>query len=429
MSSSSPSTRSNATSHPDELHEEEGTLSVDSSKRRHACDTRQSGPKRPNGIELLCVSRQLGRLDRSRKQGRFEITMNLPTEPIGSIPRTPALIDAMRAFAMGRLDQAELARLGDEAVRETIAAFEATGSPVITDGEQTKPSFATYPVHGLPNLAPDGVTIPFADGHTRQLPRLSAGPFRYRTYAASYTEAARRHTQRPLKQAVISPSALSLLYPEQRDPGLPERDVSRRPAPRSRDRHPPCARRGRLQGADRLHGRPAGRQAGSQPGTARARSSQSTTACSDRFSDGSARGSECTRVPAATAIPPTAPTWTTRNCCQACSSCGSATSTSSSRASGTGPGCSDLIKAHLKPSQRVFIGVTDPIDPRVETPEAVRDRVLEAARVIPVDQLGTTDDCGFAPFADDTSTARETAFAKIRARVEGTELASRALGV
>ena len=103
--------------------------------------------------------------------------MNLPTEPIGSIPRAPALIDAMRAFEAGRLDQAELARLGDEAVRETIAAFEATGSPVVTDGEQTKPSFVTYPVHGLPNLEPDGVTIPFADGHTRQLPRLSGGPF------------------------------------------------------------------------------------------------------------------------------------------------------------------------------------------------------------------------------------------------------------
>ena len=44
------------------------------------------------------------------------------------------------------------------------------------------------------------------------------------------------------------------------------------------------------------------------------------------------------------------------------------------------------------------------------------------------DQLGTTDDCGFAPFADDTSTARATAFAKIRARVEGTQLASAQLG-
>ena len=58
-------------------------------------------------------------------------------------------------------------------------------------------------------------------------------------------------------------------------------------------------------------------------------------------------------------------------------------------------------------------------------PEEVRDRVLEAASYIPLDQLGTTDDCGFSPFSDDTSTTRETAFAKIGARVEGTALASR----
>ena len=70
-----------------------------------------------------------------------------------------------------------------------------------------------------------------------------------------------------------------------------------------------------------------------------------------------------------------------------------------------------------------------PIDPRVETAEEVRDRVLEAAEHIPVAQLGTTDDCGFSPFSDDRSTTRETAFAKIRARVEGTRLASATLGV
>jgi len=86
-----------------------------------------------------------------------------------------------------------------------------------------------------------------------------------------------------------------------------------------------------------------------------------------------------------------------------------------------------IIRDQLKPHQRVFVGVTDPIDPRVESPEEVRDRVLEAAEYIPLEQLGTTDDCGFSPFGDDTSTARETAFAKIRARVEGTRLAERDL--
>jgi 5-methyltetrahydropteroyltriglutamate--homocysteine methyltransferase len=74
------------------------------------------------------------------------------------------------------------------------------------------------------------------------------------------------------------------------------------------------------------------------------------------------------------------------------------------------------------------VGVVAPIKPRIETAEEVRDRVLEAARYIPLAQLGTTDDCGFSPFSDDTSTSRDTAFAKIRARIEGTLLAARALG-
>jgi 5-methyltetrahydropteroyltriglutamate--homocysteine methyltransferase len=87
-----------------------------------------------------------------------------------------------------------------------------------------------------------------------------------------------------------------------------------------------------------------------------------------------------------------------------------------------------MIRDHARSDHRIFVGVIDPINPRVETPEEVRDRVLEAVEYIPPSRLGTTDDCGFAPFGDDTSTARETAFEKIRARVAGTELASRTLG-
>ena len=83
-----------------------------------------------------------------------------------------------------------------------------------------------------------------------------------------------------------------------------------------------------------------------------------------------------------------------------------------------------IIRDHLKPDQIVFVGVINPVDPRIETAEDVCDRVLEAAEYIPLAQLGTCDDCGFAPFCDDTSTTREAAFAKIRARVEGTALAS-----
>ena len=87
-----------------------------------------------------------------------------------------------------------------------------------------------------------------------------------------------------------------------------------------------------------------------------------------------------------------------------------------------------MIRDYMKPEQQIFVGVIAPIDPRVETPQEVRDRVMAALEYIPAGQLGTTDDCGFAPFADDISTSRDTAFAKIRARVLGTALAGELIG-
>ena len=137
--------------------------------------------------------------------------MVIPTEPIGSIPRHPPLLEALATI--DGTDPA-LEPLYEAAIRDTIERFEATGSPVVTDGEQRKyHNFWTYSVQGLPNMAPDGFKIPFANGHVRRMPRLTAGPFRYRCYADSYLQAALRHAHVPVKQAVISPSALSLLYP------------------------------------------------------------------------------------------------------------------------------------------------------------------------------------------------------------------------
>src|ERR1022692_3304516 len=141
--------------------------------------------------------------------------MKIQTEPIGSVPRPKYLVDALHAFSQQQIQEAELSKLFDEAVADTIKRFEETGSPVITDGEQSKPSFATYPVNGLKNLAPGGVVIPFADGHTRQLPTITAGPFHYKTYADSYLIKAKQLTTLPVKQAVIAVSAISLLYPQE----------------------------------------------------------------------------------------------------------------------------------------------------------------------------------------------------------------------
>src|SRR2546430_15649488 len=140
-------------------------------------------------------------------------SISIPTEPIGSIPRPADLIERV---AKGDSEDPDLDPFYEAAIRDTIERFEATGSPVVTDGEQRKHhNFATYCVYGLPNIAPDGFQIPFSDGHTRRLPRLTRGPFRYRRYADSYLDVAMRYAHVPVKQAVISPSALSLLYPAQ----------------------------------------------------------------------------------------------------------------------------------------------------------------------------------------------------------------------
>jgi len=87
-----------------------------------------------------------------------------------------------------------------------------------------------------------------------------------------------------------------------------------------------------------------------------------------------------------------------------------------------------LIQEYGQADQKIFVGVIDPINLHIETAPEVRDRVLEAAEFVPLERLGTTDDCGFSLYGDDTSTACETAFEKIRSRIIGAELANQKLG-
>ncbi|RBQ14130.1 5-methyltetrahydropteroyltriglutamate--homocysteine methyltransferase [Spongiactinospora rosea] len=354
--------------------------------------------------------------------------MGIPTEPIGSIPRPTALLAAMADHAAGRIADDELAAWQAEAVADTIARLEALGSPVVVDGEQAKPSFATYPLSGLAGLAPDGVVIPFADGHTRRLPRLTAGPFRYAVHAVTYLNAARRHTRLPVKQAVIAPSALSLLYPAEPLDGYPRKafldDLTAEAEADIRD----CLAAGaHAVQVDFTEGRLALKLDPSGgvlddflalntqvlerfDADDRARIGVHTCPGGDHDSTHSADVDYAGLLPKLLALP--------------------VGNFYVQLASEPDPGrVLGIIAEHLRPGVRVFVGVTDPIDPVVETAEQVRDRVLAAARHIPVDQLGTCDDCGFSPFADDVSTSRETAFAKIEARVRGTALAAQVLGV
>jgi 5-methyltetrahydropteroyltriglutamate--homocysteine methyltransferase len=133
--------------------------------------------------------------------------MLLPTEPIGSLPRPAAVIAGIQGFDAGRIAQAARQARYHAAVHETIQHVEATGSPVMTDGEQAKHRGATSALYGLENLAPDGVPMWFADGHMRHVPRLTAGPFREKTPADMDLAIAQRYAHVPLTPAVISASA------------------------------------------------------------------------------------------------------------------------------------------------------------------------------------------------------------------------------
>jgi 5-methyltetrahydropteroyltriglutamate--homocysteine methyltransferase len=352
------------------------------------------------------------------------MTHVLPTEPIGSIPRPVPLIEAVRERGP---DDPRLEPMYEAAIRDTVREFEATGSPVISDGEQRKyHNFWDYPVQGLRNTAPDGFRIPFAAGHTRRMPRLVRGPFSYRRYADEFLAEAMRHARVPVKQAVISPSALSLMYPAQGVDGYPRdeflHDLMREHETEIRR----CLQRGAASvqidftearlamkidaSAELLHSfielnnlalarfSPA----------ERARLGVHTCPGGDRDSTHSADVDYALLLPSLFEL-------NVANFFVALAGEPDRRRTLK------------IIRQHLRPDQRVFIGVVASIDPRIETAEQVRDRILEAADYIPVEQLGTTDDCGFSPFCDDLSTTRETSFAKIRARVHGTQLAAEML--
>ncbi|MFQ5549876.1 MAG: cobalamin-independent methionine synthase II family protein [Gemmatimonadales bacterium] len=354
--------------------------------------------------------------------------MSIPTEPVGSIPRPRELQEAMAASAQGEISDEALHALFDDAVRDTIERLEAAGSPVVSDGEQSKSSFATYPLEGLVNLAADGVVIPFEDGHSRQLPRITTGPFRYGVYAGSYLPRAKKYATRPVKQAVISASALSLLYPADGIPDYPQEqfldDLVEHAAADIRS----CFENGAsnvqidftegrlaikldpskgllqqfidLNNRVLLHFTPEERQ----------RIGVHTCPGGDHDSTHSADIDYTELIPMLMTL--------------------DVGSFYMQMASEENPERAlKLVGEQLNPGQRVYVGVIDVINEEVESDETVRDRVLAAAEYIPANQLGTTDDCGFSPFSDDVATSRDTAFAKIAARVRGTQLASEQLGV
>jgi methionine synthase II (cobalamin-independent) len=380
--------------------------------------------------------------------------MPLPTEPVGSLPRPMKLQEAIKKFDAGRITREQLEAEQDEACRDSIQRMEATGSPIISDGEQRQSSFATYPITdtlagtGLAlGLAADGqyFTI-FADGHHRQLPRLAYGPFRYKTYAASYVGKAKPLVHKPLKQAVIAPSMLALLYPldgevdgYSREQFLAdlcdecEKDIRQ------------CFAVGAARvSIDFTEGRLACRNDPKNPWTGRHMLDhfvELNNRVVDRFSPEERRnigvhtcpGGDCDSTHSADVdYAELLPSMFRINAGCFLMQMSSEEDREHVYA---------LVGKHSREdangvAQFCFIGVTNPQNPRVETAEEICDELMAAANYIPKERLGSTDDCGFSPFSIDVKpkhgspdSARDIAFQKIVRRIEGTKMASERLKV
>lgn len=352
--------------------------------------------------------------------------MNIPTEGCGSVPRPQYLIDAMGALQAGTITADEFEAAQNRALTETITEMEATGSAIITDGEQSKPSFATYPLAGLTNLAPDGVVIPFEDGHTRQLPCLTAGPFRYGTYTGEYVTKAKTLTQLRLKQAVISPSAMALLYPEAGIDGYPrETFIEDLVGECVKDIRSAFDAGAEVVQIDFTEGRLACKLDPSK-GLLRQFVDLNNMVLA-QFSDaeranigihtcpgGDHNSTHSADVDYSELLPDLFQMNAGRFYLQMASEAEK-------------PRVLDIIQRERQAHQIAFVGVIDPCNTTTETAEQVRDATLEIAEHLKGERFGTTDDCGFSPFGDDVAMARATAFAKIKARVAGTKLAEQAL--
>ncbi len=378
----------------------------------------------------------------------------IPTEPVGSLPRPAKLQATYAAYDAGKIAFADLEAEQDAAAQDSITRFEATGSPIISDGEQRISSFATYPITdtlagtGLAaNLAGGGQYFAiFADGHHRQLPRLTGGPFRYKTFASDLLKKSIKYANKPMKQAVIAPSMLVLLYPLTEElPGYSraqfeedlcnetEKDIRQafaagaarvsvdftegRLATRADPRNP-WTGAGMLPHFIELNNRVLNRFTAEE----RARIGIHTCPGGDRDSVHSAD------VPYNNLLPSMFQINAGYFLIQLASE------------RDKDPVYESIGKYSREDANGVaqicYVGVINPGNPRVESAQEVCNALVRAANFIPKERLGSTDDCGFSPFSIDEKPnhgspdyARDVAFQKITNRVLGTKMAAEKLGL
>lgn len=380
--------------------------------------------------------------------------MPIPTEPVGSLPRPATLQASLAAYDAGKISREDLTKEQDAACRDSIQRGEATGAPIISDGEQRASSFATYPLAdtlagtGLAqHLAGDGQYFAiFTDGHHRQLPRLTGGPFRYKTFASEYLKEAVKMASKPLKQAVIAPSMLALLYPLDGELAGYSREQFLEDLCNEceKDIRQCFAAGAKRVSIDFTEGRLACRNDPKNPWTGRGMLShfvELNNRVINRFSPEERKnigihtcpGGDCDATHSADVdYAELLPSMFKMNAGYFLMQIASEKDKEH---------VYKLVGKHSREdangvAQVCFIGVINPQNPKVETPEEVCADLMLASKHIPKARLGSTDDCGFSPFSIDVKpkhgspdVARDIAFQKIANRVKGTQMASEKLGV
>jgi methionine synthase II (cobalamin-independent) len=382
------------------------------------------------------------------------MTVPIPTELVGSLPRPMKLQQAYADHDEGKISFEELQAVQDAAAEDSIKRLEATGEPIVTDGEQRESSFATYNLTdtlagtGLAKgLAGDGQFFAiFDDGHNRQLPRVTEGPFRYKTYASEFVAKNKKIATHPVKQAVISPSMMMLLYPLDGEiPGYSRDEFLEDCVNEAEKDIRQCFDAGAVRvSIDFTEGRLANKNDSRNPWTGKNMLEEFidlNNRLLDRFTAGERRnigihtcpGGDCDsvhskEVPYELLLEH----MFDMNAGYFLIQCASEDDREK---------VYELCGRHSRDdangvAQTCFMGVINPLTPDVETPEHVRDELLLAATHIPVERLGATDDCGFSPFSRDVKPrhgspdyARDVAMQKIGARLEGVAMASQELGV
>ncbi len=380
--------------------------------------------------------------------------MPIPTETVGSLPRPEKLQDAYEDHDQGKIEFVALQKLQDEAAENSIKRLEETGETYVNDGEQRESSFATYPITdtlagtGLAeNLAGDGQFFAiFDDGHHRQLPRLTGGPFRYKTYASEFVEKNRKIASKPVKQAVISASMMMLLYPldEEVEGYSREQFLDDVVNEVEKDIRGCFAAGAERVSVDFTEGRLANKNDSRNPWTGKDMLQEFidlNNRVFERFSADERRNIGIHTCPGgdndsvhSKEVPyeKLLSKMFQMNAGYFLIQCASEEDKEE---------VYRLVGQYSRDdadgvAQVCFMGVVDPLNPTVETAEEVRDRLVTAAKYIPKERLGATDDCGFSPFSRDLKPkhgspdfARDVAMEKIANRVRGAQMASQELGV